>query len=540
MTINFKPGLHPDADQLSAFIEQALPAHERDGVLAHLAVCAECRGVVALALPEVPVPAFEPRKSSIGKSWFSNWMVVLPAATAVAALAAFIFFVHRESPAPQQQAQVETAPAPAPPNHLQTASQTAPAADLKTAPAAKQAVPHAIRHEAEIARAANGSTGESGSAGVVGLASNGSTADEQVANEPAAPPAAVVQNRVVQSVQSLPAQNATDSFAPAASNAVASQNQSTDQANAPRSAYHGGAIGGTLQLNNTNQQNDAARQNRQQQNGVQQTASQTVQVRAEAPAPLATESPESGTEAAGRVTLNASFTRQPVPSGLPLLSTAAQGTVVLAIDSHHAVFVSNDSGQHWKTVQAVWKGRAVRVEAAADVKMLTLPQSGASPSTFASLSQGAMLDKKAGINLTGAVTDQSGAVIAGAMVTVTDKQTRLARTLRTDANGRYVAEGLAPGNYELDVSAQGFKNSHLNAVAVAATNENVANVALPVAAMSESVTVEASEASVAPKAVLKAKPEPRAKAGGPSPIFEIVTDKGVHWTSADGVTWKPE
>ncbi len=96
MTITFKPGHHPDADQLSAFVEQALPAHERDGVLAHLAVCAECRGVVALALPEVPaaLPATEPR------SWFTGWMVFLPAAAAVAALTVFIFFVRRQSPAP--------------------------------------------------------------------------------------------------------------------------------------------------------------------------------------------------------------------------------------------------------------------------------------------------------------------------------------------------------------------------------------------------------------------------------------------------------
>src|ERR1700694_4729119 len=42
---------HPEADLLSAFAEQALSATERDGVLEHLALCAECRDVVALALP---------------------------------------------------------------------------------------------------------------------------------------------------------------------------------------------------------------------------------------------------------------------------------------------------------------------------------------------------------------------------------------------------------------------------------------------------------------------------------------------------------
>jgi hypothetical protein len=42
---------HPDADLLTAFAEQALSATERDGVLDHLALCGDCREVIALALP---------------------------------------------------------------------------------------------------------------------------------------------------------------------------------------------------------------------------------------------------------------------------------------------------------------------------------------------------------------------------------------------------------------------------------------------------------------------------------------------------------
>jgi Putative zinc-finger len=42
---------HPETDLLSAFAEQALSATERDGVLQHLALCGDCRDVVALALP---------------------------------------------------------------------------------------------------------------------------------------------------------------------------------------------------------------------------------------------------------------------------------------------------------------------------------------------------------------------------------------------------------------------------------------------------------------------------------------------------------
>ena len=48
---------HPDADLLTAFAEQALSAAEREGVLEHLALCGDCREVIALALPAVDIVA---------------------------------------------------------------------------------------------------------------------------------------------------------------------------------------------------------------------------------------------------------------------------------------------------------------------------------------------------------------------------------------------------------------------------------------------------------------------------------------------------
>ena len=44
-------GAHPEADVLAAFAEQALSGTEREGVLEHLALCGDCRDVVALAFP---------------------------------------------------------------------------------------------------------------------------------------------------------------------------------------------------------------------------------------------------------------------------------------------------------------------------------------------------------------------------------------------------------------------------------------------------------------------------------------------------------
>ena len=48
---------HPDPDVLTAFSECSLSRRERDGVLEHLARCAECRQVVALALPAEASPS---------------------------------------------------------------------------------------------------------------------------------------------------------------------------------------------------------------------------------------------------------------------------------------------------------------------------------------------------------------------------------------------------------------------------------------------------------------------------------------------------
>jgi hypothetical protein len=59
---------HPEADALAAFAEQALPAAERENVLAHLSLCADCRDVVLLALPatEAAAIATAPETEAVG------------------------------------------------------------------------------------------------------------------------------------------------------------------------------------------------------------------------------------------------------------------------------------------------------------------------------------------------------------------------------------------------------------------------------------------------------------------------------------------
>src|SRR5579864_977999 len=57
----------------------------------------------------------------------------------------------------------------------------------------------------------------------------------------------------------------------------------------------------------------------------------------------------------------------------------------------------------------------------------------------------------------GTVTDQTGAVLPGATVSVIDTQRGLARTLTTDQAGEYNAPTLTPGTYTVRVEVKGFK-----------------------------------------------------------------------------------
>ena len=101
-TIHFGHGTekHPDADQMSAFVEHALPAHEREEMLAHLAVCPECRATVRLSqgpAEEVEEPAAAPVEEPKRRPWFAGWVVAWPVAGALAAMVVFALYMRHEA-----------------------------------------------------------------------------------------------------------------------------------------------------------------------------------------------------------------------------------------------------------------------------------------------------------------------------------------------------------------------------------------------------------------------------------------------------------
>ncbi len=76
--------------------------------------------------------------------------------------------------------------------------------------------------------------------------------------------------------------------------------------------------------------------------------------------------------------------------------------------------------------------------------------------TFAALLTISSYAQVGGSAMTGTVTDDSGAVIPKAQISIEDVSTGSVRTVLTDKNGFYTAPNLLPSNYEISASAQGF------------------------------------------------------------------------------------
>jgi len=88
----------------------------------------------------------------------------------------------------------------------------------------------------------------------------------------------------------------------------------------------------------------------------------------------------------------------------------------------------------------------------------------------------------------GFVTDQQGAVVPGAAVTLVNTATQVVRTLTTDGQGYYIAVSLLPGVYDVSVELAGFKKATQTGVKVDATAKVALDVVLETGEISEVVT----------------------------------------------------
>jgi hypothetical protein len=88
----------------------------------------------------------------------------------------------------------------------------------------------------------------------------------------------------------------------------------------------------------------------------------------------------------------------------------------------------------------------------------------------------------------GTVTDQSGAVVSEATVTLTNKETGRTQQTETSDEGFYRFSGLAPGEYTLTAELSGFKKTSLE-ITVNAEETQGADIALAAGEVSEVVTI---------------------------------------------------
>jgi hypothetical protein len=97
-------------------------------------------------------------------------------------------------------------------------------------------------------------------------------------------------------------------------------------------------------------------------------------------------------------------------------------------------------------------------------------------------------------SLSGTITDQTGAIIPGATVTLIDKETNQTRTASTSPAGLFVFNALAPDQYSLSVERQGFKRKSVDQVVLIPEQPNVLNVQMEIGGAQETVTVNGSAA----------------------------------------------
>ncbi len=528
MSENFQIG-HPDADQLNAFMENALPAAERERTLAHLAACADCRMVVALAggaEEETAGPAVveeEPR------GWWRVpvWQWGLPLA---AVLGLVLVTVRRETPRVVGNAPVERAAGKAP---------VLPAGAVEGESKGEKRIPFGNDNKGNDNKGNENQKDDSkgqkridkGLAAQEDMPIEGQSVarlPQPAVKVPEVVGAAAAQGRAM---KEMAASSAPMPAPPPPAAAAAAQPTMATRSAVVVGAGAGAGAGAAKA--------PVAVQAGSGQNTIltgAALAGTTDDVRPVAavrlgPAPMA-----AAPKPAAVVAMH------PLPSGLATVSVttaagAAGAVTTVALDSGSHLFVTRDGGVHWAAVEAKWTGKAVRVGLVGRVAGVpVLAQDAVAGEQFSNASVAALPQKAAGSSsITGVVTDATGAVIPGATVSVKENGGAVVRTATTDSQGRYSIAGVTPGSITLRGTAPGFVQQEV-AVGVPGGTRFNQDLRLSVGSVSETVTVtngdlQTLNAKVGDTDV--ARKMKKAEAA----VFELVTEKGERWVSGDGVVW---
>jgi len=123
---------HPEADLLNAFAEQTLRPAERQTILAHLSLCADCRSILALAQPELieKQAVFSPTPR---RGWFRLPALRFGLALACVAIVGTAVSLHYLPSSPKPSAPIPAQVATATPGPM-AAAQPAPTNSLASTP----------------------------------------------------------------------------------------------------------------------------------------------------------------------------------------------------------------------------------------------------------------------------------------------------------------------------------------------------------------------------------------------------------------------
>src|SRR5438552_4712720 len=99
-------------------------------------------------------------------------------------------------------------------------------------------------------------------------------------------------------------------------------------------------------------------------------------------------------------------------------------------------------------------------------------------------------------SLGGTVTDQSGASVAGADLTLTNAATGFKAKFTSDDRGEYSFRNLTPGTYDLDARKEGFQSTAQKSIVITINQSARVDVALKVGSQTETISVEAQNTPI--------------------------------------------
>jgi hypothetical protein len=362
---NLELDLHPDADSLNAFAEQALGVAEREQILAHMTRCSRCRQVIYLAQKAAEAEALEAPSAMPSGRWYRSWRIAWVPAAALAAALTLLVTIHSRQTALEpeiakvvpQSAQAPPVPAPVP------QVQPSAGAALKPAPAV----------------AANSAAGSGQFAALRRPPKELALETAPSAAFPAAPGTGA---RTTEENNAAPSPSMGTSQ-------MRTQQQSPAQFN-PEPAVDAwqqrqrmtGALSASANTTQASQESMKAAMDRAPADrSVPAFAAVSHTPKQAAPATsfdIGTQKTIVGSAASRDANL------PKLPSGLAAVSTATARQRTLAIDLAGALFLSEDAGKHWEPVARQWTGHAITVRVQTGVSGAVFQLTNISGSTWVS------------------------------------------------------------------------------------------------------------------------------------------------------------